>query len=180
MKKVLTVFILFLSFLPIPSQSSMRVSNLMNHANQGMQVTSNKNIIQILEMLFPTFYGLVKKAGFVATIENAKGITIFAPTEDAFARFIDFISPEAYTEIINNSKKLQDLLMLYIVPSRAMSLDLMKMGTIQPYHGKAFNVQIKNGKINIGKQDQPSATVVHADIIGTNGIIHGIDTVMLP
>lgn len=148
---------------------------------EPVQTSTNKNIIEILETMFPTFYSLIRQVPDLATaIENSQGITIFAPTEEAFKKLIDFMG---YNPFANKKiGELRQKLLPYIIPSRAMSTDLLKMGLVQPLHGKQFGIKIINGQLELeqGDPNMPnSAMVVHADIIGTNGIVHGIDSVLL-
>ena len=122
---------------------------------------------------FNTLVAAVKAAGLVDTLKGAGPFTVFAPTDEAFAKLPkgtveDLLKPE-------NKAKLAGILTYHVVPSKVMAADIagksMKVKTVQ---GTEIAVDATSGvKIN-------NATVVTADVGATNGVIHIIDTVLLP
>ena len=122
---------------------------------------------------FGTLVAAVKAAGLVDTLKSAGPFTVFAPTDAAFAKLPkgtveDLLKPE-------NKAKLTAILTYHVLPSKVMAADIagksMNAKTVQ---GTDLAVDAKSGvKIN-------DATVVTADVIATNGVIHVIDTVLLP
>jgi uncharacterized surface protein with fasciclin (FAS1) repeats len=122
---------------------------------------------------FGTLVAAVKAAGLVDTLKSAGPFTVFAPTDAAFAKLPpgtveDLLKPE-------NKAKLTAILTYHVLPSKVMAADIagkaMNAKTVQ---GTVIAVDAKSGvKIN-------DATVVTADVVATNGVIHVIDTVLLP
>jgi uncharacterized surface protein with fasciclin (FAS1) repeats len=122
---------------------------------------------------FGTLVAAVKAAGLVDTLKSAGPFTVFAPTDAAFAKLPkgtveDLLKPE-------NKAKLAAILTYHVLPSKVMAADIagkaMNAKTVQ---GTDLAVDAKSGvKIN-------DATVVTADVVATNGVIHVIDTVLLP
>ena len=122
---------------------------------------------------FGTLVAAVKAAGLVDTLKSAGPFTVFAPTDAAFAKLPkgtveDLLKPE-------NKAKLTAILTYHVLPSKVMAADIagkaMNAKTVQ---GTDLAVDAKAGvKIN-------DATVVTADVVATNGVIHVIDTVLLP
>jgi uncharacterized surface protein with fasciclin (FAS1) repeats len=122
---------------------------------------------------FGTLVAAVKAAGLVDTLKGAGPFTVFAPTDAAFAKLPkgtveDLLKPE-------NKAKLAAILTYHVLPSKVLAADIagkaMNAKTVQ---GSEIAVDAKSGvKIN-------DATVVTADVMATNGVIHVIDTVLLP
>jgi uncharacterized surface protein with fasciclin (FAS1) repeats len=121
---------------------------------------------------FTTLVAAVQAAGLVDTLKGAGPFTVFAPTDDAFKKLPagtveDLLKPE-------NKDKLTAILTYHVVPGKVMSTDLsngMKAATVQ---GAEITIMTEGGvKVN-------DATVVTADIAATNGVIHVIDTVIMP
>jgi uncharacterized surface protein with fasciclin (FAS1) repeats len=122
---------------------------------------------------FNTLVAAVKAAGLVDTLKSAGPFTVFAPTDAAFAKLPkgtveDLLKPE-------NKAKLVSILTYHVLPSKVMAADIAgkKMGA-KTVQGSEIAVDALSGvKIN-------DATVVTADIATTNGVIHVIDSVLLP
>ena len=121
---------------------------------------------------FTTLVAAVQAAGLVDTLKGAGPFTVFAPTDDAFKKLPagtveDLLKPE-------NKDKLTAILTYHVIPGKVMSTDLsngMKAATVQ---GGEVTIMTEGGvKVN-------DATVVTADIAATNGVIHVIDTVIMP
>jgi uncharacterized surface protein with fasciclin (FAS1) repeats len=122
---------------------------------------------------FNTLVAAVKAAGLVDTLKGTGPFTVFAPTDEAFAKLPkgtveDLLKPE-------NKAKLASILTYHVLPSKVMAADIAgkKMGA-KTVQGSEVAVDATSGvKIN-------SASVVTADIAATNGVIHVIDAVLLP
>ena len=121
---------------------------------------------------FETLVAAVQAAGLVDTLKGDGPFTVFAPTDEAFAAL-----PEGTVESLllpENKDKLVAILTYHVVPGKVMSTDLsddMEATTVQ---GESVTIDLDNG-VMVEK-----ATVVSADIETTNGVIHVIDTVILP
>jgi uncharacterized surface protein with fasciclin (FAS1) repeats len=95
---------------------------------------------------------------------------VFAPTDEAFAKI-----PKAQLDkLIKDKKKLAAVLTYHVVPGAVMAADVSAMATAKTVNGAEITINAANGvKIN-------DATVISADIATTNGVIHVIDTVLMP
>jgi uncharacterized surface protein with fasciclin (FAS1) repeats len=122
---------------------------------------------------FNTLVAAVKAAGLVETLKGPGPFTVFAPTDDAFKKLPagtveDLLKPE-------NKDKLVAVLTYHVVPGKTMSADIA---------GKELMVKsVQGGEISIKAMDGvmvDGAKVVQADIAADNGVIHVIDTVILP
>ena len=122
---------------------------------------------------FGTLVTAVKAAGLVETLKGPGPFTVFAPTDDAFAKLPkgtveDLLKPE-------NKAKLVKILTYHVLPSKVMSTDIAgKKMAVKTVEGSEVAIDATNGvKID-------GATVVTADVAASNGVIHAIDSVMLP
>ena len=122
---------------------------------------------------FNTLVAAVKAAGLVDTLKGDGPFTVFAPTDEAFAKLPkgtveDLLKPE-------NKEKLAAILTYHVVPGKVMASDIKgKKENVKSVQGGDLAVDATNGvKIN-------DATVVTADIAASNGVIHVIDTVVMP
>ena len=139
--------------------------------------TCDKTIVEnaVASKDFATLVAAVKAAGLVDTLAGDGPFTVFAPTEAAFAKLpegtvADLVKPE-------NKDKLVAILTYHVVPGKVMAKDVVKLdgkkaGTVQ---GGKVGVKVKDGTVMINK-----SKVVKADIACKNGVIHVIDTVLLP
>ena len=122
---------------------------------------------------FETLVIAVKAAGLVDTLKGDGPYTVFAPTDEAFAKL-----PEGTVEDLlkpENKDKLIAILTYHVVPGKIMSGDIAgKTAMVETVQGSKLNVDATNGV----KVDE--ATVIAADIETSNGVIHVIDTVVLP
>ena len=122
---------------------------------------------------FKTLVAAVKAAGLVDTLKGPGPFTVFAPTDEAFAKLPpgtveDLLKPE-------NKDKLVAILTYHVVPARATAKDVAGMPTAKTVNGKELKLKSDNGKVTVDK-----ANVVKTDIEASNGVIHVIDTVLLP
>lgn len=121
---------------------------------------------------FNTLVAAVQAAGLVDTLKGPGPFTVFAPTDDAFAKL-----PEGTVENLlkpENKDTLVAILTYHVVPGKVMSGDLqdgMKAATVQ---GSEVTISLTGGaKVN-------DANIVQADIEASNGVIHVIDSVIMP
>jgi uncharacterized surface protein with fasciclin (FAS1) repeats len=122
---------------------------------------------------FNTLVAAVKAAGLVDTLKGAGPFTVFAPTDEAFAKLPagtveELLKPE-------NKAKLQRILTYHVVAGRVVSADVAKLDSADTVEGGSLNIRKMDGKVMIN-----NAHVTKADIDTSNGVIHVIDTVLLP
>ena len=121
---------------------------------------------------FKTLVAAVKAAGLVETLQGKGPFTVFAPTDEAFAKLpegtvADLLKPE-------NKEKLVGILTYHVVPGKVMAADVktMKAKTV---NGQELDIKAADGKVTIN-----DAKVIKTDISASNGVIHVIDSVVLP
>jgi uncharacterized surface protein with fasciclin (FAS1) repeats len=121
---------------------------------------------------FKTLVAAVKAADLVETLQGTGPFTVFAPTDEAFAKLPkgtveDLLKPE-------NKKKLAAILTYHVVAGKIMAADVktMKAKTV---NGESLDIQVKDGSVTVN-----NAKVVKTDVEASNGVIHVIDTVVLP
>jgi len=120
---------------------------------------------------FSTLVAAVKAAGLAETLSGDGPFTVFAPTNEAFAKLPkgtveDLLKPE-------NKEKLTGILTYHVVPGKVLAADV-KAGKVKTVQGGELEIATKDGVTVNG------AKVVQTDIVGKNGVIHVIDTVVLP
>jgi uncharacterized surface protein with fasciclin (FAS1) repeats len=119
---------------------------------------------------FKTLVTAVKAAGLVETLSGNGPFTVFAPTDDAFAKL-----PAGTIEgLLKNIPKLKSILTYHVVAGKVTAADVMKLKTAKTVQGQNVSIDTKSGvKIE-------GANVVKADVMADNGVIHVIDQVILP
>lgn len=121
---------------------------------------------------FTTLVAAVKAADLADTLSADGPFTIFAPTNDAFAKL-----PEGTVETLlkpENKEKLQGILTLHVVPAKVMAADV-KSGMVKTVNGESIEIVVTESGVTVG-----GAKVIKTDIVGSNGVIHVIDTAILP
>jgi uncharacterized surface protein with fasciclin (FAS1) repeats len=119
---------------------------------------------------FKTLVTAVKAAGLVETLSGKGPFTVFAPTDDAFAKL-----PAGTIEgLLKDIPKLKSILTYHVVAGKVTAADVMKLKTAKTVQGQNVSIDTKSGvKIE-------GANVVKADVMTDNGVIHVIDKVILP
>lgn len=122
---------------------------------------------------FKTLAAALQAAGLIETLKGNGPFTVFAPTDEAFAKLPkgtveDLLKPE-------NKAKLTAVLTYHVVPGKVMAADVVKVSEAKTVQGGSLKVKTAGGKVMID-----NATVVKTDIAASNGVIHVIDTVVLP
>ena len=121
---------------------------------------------------FKTLVAAVKAAGLVDTLNGKGPFTVFAPTDEAFAKL-----PAGTLESLlkpENKEKLAGILTYHVVAGKVMAADV-KTSNVKTVNGKEAARKVDAGKVTIG-----AANVVKTDIAASNGVIHVIDTVLIP
>lgn len=120
---------------------------------------------------FTTLATALDAAGLVDTLKGTGPFTVFAPTDAAFAKL-----PAGTVEgLLNDKAKLTSVLTYHVVPGKVMAADVVKLDGATTVNGQSVTIKVVDGKAQID-----NATVVQADIETSNGVIHVIDTVILP
>jgi uncharacterized surface protein with fasciclin (FAS1) repeats len=122
---------------------------------------------------FSTLVAAVKAGGLVETLSGKGPFTVFAPTNEAFAKLPkgtveDLLKPE-------NKEKLVAILTYHVVPGKVMAGDVVKVKEAKTVQGDKVKVTVKDDEVMIDK-----AKVVKTDVECSNGVVHVIDSVLLP
>ena len=122
---------------------------------------------------FNTLVAAVKAAGLVDTLKGEGPFTVFAPTDEAFAKL-----PAGTVESLlkpENKEKLVAILTYHVVAGKVMAKDVVKLTEAKTVQGTTVKIVVKDGKVMIN-----DAKVSATDIETSNGVIHVIDTVIMP
>ncbi|MGA7751968.1 MAG: fasciclin domain-containing protein [Candidatus Sulfotelmatobacter sp.] len=122
---------------------------------------------------FKTLAAALQAAGLVDTLKGPGPFTVFAPTDEAFAKLPagtveNLLKPE-------NHDKLVAILTYHVIPGRIMAKDVVKLHEAKTVNGKDVTIMVEGGKVMVD-----NANVVKTDIACSNGVIHVIDSVILP
>ena len=115
----------------------------------------------------------VEAAGLVETLKGPGPFTVFAPTDDAFAKLPagtldDLLKPE-------NKNQLVDILTYHVVPGKVLAADVVGLRSAKTVNGQSLRISVMGGAVMVD-----NANVVQTDIETSNGVIHVIDAVVLP
>jgi uncharacterized surface protein with fasciclin (FAS1) repeats len=180
------------TFVAAIAVATLVLSSLSAHAQKdpdvgGAAMYPSKTIVEnaVNSPIHKTLVAAVKAAGLVDTLNSAGPFTVFAPTDDAFAKLpagtVDtLVKPE-------NKDTLVKILTYHVVPGRISSKQLMKMikqgggkATLKTVQGEDLTASISGGQIMLTDAKGGMATVTTADVFQSNGVIHVIDTVLMP
>jgi uncharacterized surface protein with fasciclin (FAS1) repeats len=120
---------------------------------------------------FKTLVIAIKAAGLVDKLKEDGPFTVFAPTDEAFAK----IPKEKLDALLKDKKALTAVLAYHVVPGKVMAADAVKLDSAKTAQGKSLKIAARDGKVTVN-----DANVVATDIVCTNGVIHVIDAVLLP
>jgi uncharacterized surface protein with fasciclin (FAS1) repeats len=139
------------------------------------QPTADKDIVDtaVAAGSFKTLAAALQAAGLIETLKGSGPFTVFAPTDEAFAKLPagtveNLLKPE-------NKEKLRAILLYHVVPGDVTAKDVVKLTSAKTANGQSLSIKVVDGKVHVN-----NATVIKADIETSNGVIHVIDTVLLP
>jgi len=139
------------------------------HADQA----SNADIVAVAASAgsFETLVAAVQAAGLVEVLQSDGPFTVFAPTDDAFAKL-----PAGTVEmLLANPDKLKQVLLYHVVPGKVTASEVAGLSSATTAQGSDVAIKLADGSVMID-----DATVVKTDIMASNGVIHVIDTVIVP
>ena len=119
---------------------------------------------------FNTLVTAVKEAGLVDVLKGDGPFTVFAPTDEAFAK----IPKEQLEALLKDKEALTAVLTYHVVPGKVMAADVVKLDSAETVQGQSIAIDTSDGVM------VDNAKVVKTDIVTSNGVIHVIDTVILP
>ena len=183
MKKLLSISLATLFALAFYTTSFAQCHS----ATSARKATYKPNVVEIAvgSEVHTTLVAAVKAAGLVETLQGEGPFTIFAPTNDAFAKLPEgtvasLLEPE-------NKAKLTDILTYHVIAgsldSKAVVSAIEKgngKAQVETLNGGKITAMLKDGNVVLQDENGRTATVTAVDLEGSNGVIHVIDTVVLP
>ena len=145
-------------------------------ASAGAQASSTASSKDIVDTAveagsFKTLATALQAAGLVETLKGAGPYTVFAPTDAAFAKI-----PKADLDaLLKDKAALTKVLTYHVVPGEVMAADVVKLTQAKTVEGSSLKIKVKDGKVMVD-----NAKVAATDIDASNGVIHVIDTVIMP
>ncbi len=120
---------------------------------------------------FSTLVTAIKAAQLVDTLKRAGPFTVFAPTDEAFAKL-----PNGTVDaLLKDIPKLKKILTYHVVSGKVMAADVVKLKSATTVEGSDVKIDASNGSVKVN-----ASTVATPDVAADNGVIHIIDTVLLP
>lgn len=134
---------------------------------------SNANIVQtaIAAGKFKTLVTLVKRAGLVGALSGKGPLTLFAPTDAAFAK----LGKSTLAALEKDKSKLRAVLLYHVVAGRLTAAKVAAAGSLKTLNGQSLSVHASGGTVTVG-----GARVIEANVPASNGVIHVIDKVLVP
>ncbi len=142
-------------------------------ASTASRSEGDQNIVQTAAASgqFTTLASLLTKAGLVDTLSTGGPFTVFAPTDAAFAKV-----PKATLDALAaNPARLKSVLLYHVVPGRVTAADVVKLDSAKTLEGQSVAIKVADGSVYVDK-----AKVTTPDVMASNGVIHVIDSVLIP
>jgi uncharacterized surface protein with fasciclin (FAS1) repeats len=142
-------------------------------ARAGTNSATSKDIVDTAVAAgdFTTLATALKAAGLVDTLKGEGPFTVFAPTDAAFKKL-----PGGTLEgLLADKERLKAVLTYHVVPGKVLAADVVKLSDAKTVEGQNVKIRVVDGKVKVD-----DATVTKTDIMASNGVIHVIDTVILP
>ena len=163
LKKLFSVTAIVLASLSFSSTA------LANHHGEKKDIVD----VAVENGSFNTLVAAVKAGGLVETLKGKGPLTVFAPTDEAFAKL-----PEGTVEMLlmpENKDKLVKILTYHVVPGKVTAADVVKLDNATTVQGTNVKISVDNGTVMIN-----DSKVIMADVEASNGVIHVIDSVLMP
>lgn len=141
-------------------------------ANALNDQNSPKNLVETAAGAgnFKTLQKALEATGLDETLKSGN-YTVFAPTDEAFAKL-----PEGTLEkLLGDKEALKKILLYHVVEGKVLAADVISKTEVKTVEGSSAKIKAKNGKVKIDK-----ARIIQTDLTATNGVIHVIDTVIMP
>jgi transforming growth factor-beta-induced protein len=151
----------------------VRATNGVIHVIDKVILPPSMNIVEtaVADGRFTTLVAALQAAGLAETLQGDGPFTVFAPTDDAF----NALPAGTVEALLNDIPALTDILLYHVVGGRVLAADVIKLDSAVTLQGDSVTISVVDGKVMIN-----DAEVILTDILTTNGVIHVIDTVILP
>jgi uncharacterized surface protein with fasciclin (FAS1) repeats len=138
----------------------------------GAAPVSAADIVDTLatDRSFKIFATALQTAGFAETLKNSGPYTVFAPTNEAFAK----LPPGIWEQLSKDKVKLSKVLAYHVIPGK-VTVSEIKPGNVKTTQGSTLKLTSDNGKVTVN-----DANITQSDLAADNGVIHAIDAVVLP
>jgi len=155
--------------------TDITANNGVIHVIDTVMMPTSENIVEVAQSAgqFNTLIAAAKAAGLVPALTGDQPLTVLAPTDDAFAKLPNgtvqsLLKPE-------NKSKLAAILKYHVIPGRVYADQAVTAQSAKTLQGGKVFFDVRNGRLNVN-----GAKVLSTDIDASNGVVHGIDTVILP
>ncbi len=157
------------------TQTDIKCSNGVIHVVDAVLLPTQANIVEVAGSNgnYSTFLKACKAAGLEATLTKNGNFTVFAPTDEAFAKL-----PAGMLEMLmqpENRLQLREILSYHVVPGNRVFANDLNGGELSTVLGETITVATNGGTVTLA-----NGTVVNSDVQASNGVIHGVDSVLLP
>ena len=152
---------------------SLTITTMLIAGDHDKMKGSEKDIVTIAveSGKFNTLGKALTETGLVEALKGDGPFTVFAPTDEAFAKL-----PEGTIEsLLKDKEALKSILLYHVVSGNVTSEQVVKLNKAETLSGKNVKINVNDGSVMIN-----NATVTKADVIASNGVIHIIDTVLIP
>jgi uncharacterized surface protein with fasciclin (FAS1) repeats len=141
--------------------------------DSAAETAAKKDIVDtaVAAEQFKTLVTAIKAGELVDVLKGKGPFTVFAPTDKAFAK----VPKEQLEALLKNKKQLEAVLTYHVVPGKVMAADVVKLKSAKTVQGKPVNITVAEGKVKVN-----GANALKTDIDCSNGVIHVIDSVLMP
>ena len=143
----------------------------MSHATKTAPPAGDIVDVAVAAGSFNTLATALKAAGLVETLKGKGPFTVFAPTDEAFAK----IPKATLNALLADKEKLTAVLTYHVVPGEVKAADVVKLSSAKTVNGQPLRIRVEGGSVYVN-----DAKVTATDIAASNGVIHVIDSVILP
>ena len=142
-------------------------------ASASKTAMGEKNIVQtaVAAGQFKTLVSLVKQAGLAGALSGKGPLTVFAPTDAAFAK----VPKATLAALAKDKAKLKAVLLYHVAKGRVTAAKVVKLTSVKSLEGSTLSVRVTGGRVFIG-----GAQVIKPDVLASNGVIHVINKVLIP
>jgi len=146
---------------------------LMMGASKAASASNTADIVDtaVKAGSFKTLAKALTAAGLVDTLKGNGPFTVFAPTDEAFAK----LPAGTLESLLADIPKLKAILTYHVVPGKVMASEVVKINSATTVNGKSLGIKVDGGSVMVD-----NAKVIQPDVEASNGVIHVIDTVVLP
>jgi uncharacterized surface protein with fasciclin (FAS1) repeats len=156
------------------TQTDVMGSNGLIHVIDSVILPPTMDLVGVAvnDSRFSTLAAAVEAAGLIDTLQSEGPFTVFAPTDEAFGKL-----PDGTVEaLLQDIPTLTDILLYHVVPGRVVSGDVVNVDSAASAQGASIGVSVNGGSVLLNGDSR----VVETDILATNGVVHVIDSVILP